>query len=119
MGVLAGIGLSYLGYGATTVAAGALGAAALTGGKGVGEQIVGGAVGSLLGVQKPQTPAGPALANVKPPTSPAGSAAKVAGLQQLKRTVGAQGRGSTIKTGPQGLGDIPSQNTAPKSLLGY
>ena len=29
------------------------------------------------------------------------------------------GRSDTIATGPQGLGQISGENTAPKTLLGY
>lgn len=65
--------------------------------------------------------------SAKPPPFPtnlpslAGSQSQAdnASAQQRKRAQAAEGRGSTIKTGPAGLGEIGSKNLAPKSLLGY
>lgn len=39
--------------------------------------------------------------------------------RQRKRSQGAGGRAETIKTGPQGLGEISDDNLSSKSLLGY
>ena len=39
--------------------------------------------------------------------------------QQRKKASAAMGRSDTIATGPQGLGQISGENTAPKTLLGY
>jgi hypothetical protein len=42
-----------------------------------------------------------------------------AAIQARKRASGATGRGDTILTGSQGLGEIGSENQRVKSLLGY
>lgn len=45
--------------------------------------------------------------------------ATAASTQARKRVAGADGRASTIKTGPQGLGDVNPANAQSKTLLGY
>lgn len=57
---------------------------------------------------------------VEQPPAPAGAnLPEGAADQQRKKASAAMGRSDTIATGPQGLGQISGENTAPKTLLGY
>lgn len=57
---------------------------------------------------------------VEQPPAPAGAVQpEGAARQQQKQAAAAMGRSDTIATGPQGLGQIGAENTAPKTLLGY
>ena len=71
--------------------------------------IIGGAVGYFARPKKVQTPQ---LADLNPPNAAANAAAAnlaatAAGTQQAQRNAAAQGRGSTILTGPLGLPPAP------------
>jgi len=57
----------------------------------------------------------PAAASADPKAADAQAAAD----QQRKRAAAAGGRSDTIKTGPQGLGNMPMANVETKTLLGY
>jgi len=65
----------------------------------------------------------PQLAIEQPPaaasTDPKAADAQSAADQQRKRAAAAGGRADTVKTGPQGLGSMPSNNAETKTLLGY
>lgn len=78
--------------------------------------------GALLGSQIMKKPAMPNLVVEQPP-KPAdaapGADSAAAANQQRKRNAGAVGVSDTIKTGPNGLGEVGAQNVAPKTVLGY
>lgn len=87
----------------------------------VGAAVAGPAIARAVGLGGDRGGSNPMLIEQgKPPGLPdTAKAAEGARAQQQKRAVGAQGTSSTNKTGPQGLGEIGSQNVERKTLLGY
>lgn len=82
----------------------------------VGAGIVGGMALSNMGKK-----GGVMQMPMPPGLDPAGNQRKAEGAegQQRKRAMAAGATGSTILTGPQGLGDLPDANKSAKNLLGY
>ena len=83
---------------------------------GVGTSI---AVSKLTGKKKTEAAPESTLLTEAPKLEDAPKKAKGAAEQQRKRALAAGGRGSTLLTGAQGLGQIGSANTQAKTLLGY
>lgn len=69
------------------------------------------ALGKDVGGMKAQAPGSMMIENQ--------DQARQAAERSRKRSQGASGRADTIKTGPQGLGEIGDENVESKSLLGY
>lgn len=68
----------------------------------------------------PQMPAPVILTFGPTPDDQPGSAdPQRAADAQRKRAAAAGGRADTIKTGPQGLGEVGDENRSQKTLLGY
>lgn len=77
-----------------------------------------GAVGGVA-ASKMMSSGSPNLVVEQPPAPAGATLPEGAGEQMKKKAAGAMGRSDTIATGPQGLGQIGAENTAPKTLLGY
>jgi hypothetical protein len=81
-------------------------------------------VGALAGtaIQGAMAKDPPQMLMEQPPKPDANAnkqAAAGAADQQRKRAAASGGRSDTLKTGPQGLGEVGSQNLEQKQLLGY
>jgi hypothetical protein len=75
---------------------------------GIGGKPDGGAQNLII-----EQPPAPASADVK------NADAQAAADQRRKRSAAAGGRSGTVKTGPQGLGEVSADNQQTKTLLGY
>lgn len=79
--------------------------------------LAGAAVGKAT--SKPPTLPNPAESAPKVDEAAMAKAAEGAAAQQRKRAASASAQGSTILTGPNGLGELPKEQQGSKNLLGY
>lgn len=92
----------------------------------IGVGIFGGAAANKLLNKTPKAPVAPTipaaptlLTSGSPDGSTPDKQASKASERRKRIAAGSGGRSSTLLTGPKGLGEIGSENTQSKTLLGY